>query len=293
MMRRQSFASTLVWSLCILSGCSSNNANSGFSPATDNDGGSPITGDGGAFNFGEASTQDVAQGSDGIVAVIRDMKLYVAGDSTTVPDFENTPGPTGPWDDRDIVQDALGSDGKPIYKNIGGSTVTTHGKDAFDKWYRDVPGVNIHVDYPLPLTKNADGSMGYDSQISGIALSPTEPNKQFFPIDDGTPYATAFGNQGDPHNYSFTVEIHTIFTYRGGEYLNFRGDDDVFVYVNGRLIINLGGIHDPEPGQIVADNLGLTKGADYPLDFFFAERHKRGSNILFTTTFALRQAPPR
>jgi fibro-slime domain-containing protein len=126
----------------------------------------------------------------------------------------------------------------------------------------------------------------------GPYYDPADPTqgRGFFPIDDGTPYATAFGNQGKPHNYSFTVEIRTVFEYQGGEYFNFRGDDDVFVYINRKLVINLGGIHNAEPAQVNVDTLGLTRGQKYPLDFFFAERHVLASNILFQTTLNLQ--PP-
>jgi fibro-slime domain-containing protein len=227
-------------------------------------------------------------------AVIRDFRFYDAGDPSTDPDFENPPntGATS-FDDLDIVTDTIGSDNKPVYKNPGGTTLTTHGQADFDKWYRDTDGTNIHVDYPLPLSPQADGSYGYDSQVSGVPYNVQgETGDGFFPIDDGSQYQTAFGNQGEPHNYSFTVEIHTVFTYKGGEYFNFRGDDDVFVYINGKLVINLGGIHGPEPGQVNIDTLGLTTGNTYPLDFFSAERHVIGSNIEFETTLDL-QPPPR
>jgi fibro-slime domain-containing protein len=113
----------------------------------------------------------------------------------------------------------------------------------------------------------------------------------FFPIDDGSANATAFGNQGDGHNYSFTAEAHTKFTYTGGETFDYRGDDDVFVFINRKLVINLGGIHDPELGHVKLDDLGLTPCSSYELDFFFAERHKGGSNVLFTTTLALEDNP--
>src|SRR5581483_7771168 len=104
---------------------------------------------------------------------IRDFRYYDANDSTTNPDFENPPymldgmgNPvtskfSGPWDDREIVTDTLGSDGKPVYKNDTGTTLTTHGKASFDMWYNDVPGTNINKGYPLPITKNADGTFGY------------------------------------------------------------------------------------------------------------------------------------
>jgi fibro-slime domain-containing protein len=254
-------------------------------------------GDAGTFGNGTGSTSssDAASLSSvpsSLAAVIRDFRFYDAGDPTTDPDFENPPAQAmasaNGWDDPDIVADALGADQKPVYKNPGGTTLTTHGQAQFDKWYRDTAGTNIHVDFPLPLTANADGSYGYDSETAGVPYAiQGVTGDGFFPIDDGSPYQTAFGNQGEPHNYSFTVEIHTVFTYRGGEYFNFRGDDDVFVFIAGNLVINLGGIHSPEPGTVMVDTLGLTVGQSYPLDFFSAERHVVGSNIEFETTLNL------
>jgi fibro-slime domain-containing protein len=267
---------------------------------------------------GGASGGSSGGGDDGsalppgtVHATVRDFRFYDAGDPATDPDFENppygigpdggaSPGYQGDWDDRVIVGPALGSDDKPVYAgDPTAGTLTTHGKgqlgDAakeFAAWYNDLPGTNITIDYSLPLVHNADGSVGYDSTQQGRYYDPADPaqGKGFFPIDDGTPYATAFGNQGRAHNYSFTVEIHTVFEYKGGEYFNFRGDDDVFVYINRELVINLGGIHNAEPAQVNVDALGLTPGQKYPLDFFFAERHVFASNILFQTTLNLR--PP-
>lgn len=260
------------------------------------------------LNSADGSTSDTARGAFGeggevpdvsvpssavLIATVRDFKLYNANDPSTNPDFENVPPGAGPWDDRDIAAAALGTDGKPAYKNPAGRTLTTHGRASFDSWYRDVPGMNVSVPYPMPLLPNAGGSFAFDSNVNGVPLSSADPRKMFFPIDDGTPLATAFGNQGDPHNYSFTVELHTAFTYKGGELFSFRGDDDVFVYIDNILVINVGGIHEPEQAAVQLDTLQLTKGKEYRLDFFSAERHKIESNILFTTTLGLRPAPPR
>jgi fibro-slime domain-containing protein len=240
--------------------------------------------------------------SDGLVAIIRDFRLYSAGDPSTNPDFENVPhtdqngnpndGYLGPWDDTAIVTDTLGSDGKPVYKSAA-KTLCTHGKAAFDQWYRDVPGTNVHVDYPLMLSGGNGAAYEYDSEKTGVPYGGGDGDKMFFPIDDGSKYATAFGDQGDPHNYSFTVELHTSFTYLGGEFFHFRGDDDVFVYIDGKLVINLGGIHGPETAEVNLDSLGLSKGDEHTLDFFSAERHKGGSNILFTTTLGLHPVIPK
>src|SRR5262249_12092505 len=152
-----------------------------------------------------------------------------ANDSSTNPDFENPPytfdamgNPVshfdGPWDDLEIVADTLGSDDKPVYKNTAGTTLTTHGKASFDMWYNDVPGTNVSKPYPLPIIRNPDGTLGYDSSVSGVPYNyGGQDGNGFFPIDDGGPHATSFGNQGSPHNYSFTMELHTQFTYSGGE----------------------------------------------------------------------------
>jgi fibro-slime domain-containing protein len=296
-------------SLVAMAACGGGDHGSGFGNGNGSGNGNTLgSGSGGLLGGGAGGNGGTVGGDGGsgtIAAVIRDFRFYDSTDSTTDPDFENPPvnfdsngNPSttmqyGPWDDRNIVTDTLGSNQKPVYKNASGTTLTTHGKDAFDKWYNDVSGTNIHVDYPLPLSKNPDGSFGYDSNVSGEPYNVSgQTGKGFFPIDDGSAYATTFGNQGKVHNYSFTMEIHTVFTYGGGETFNFRGDDDVFVYINGKLVINVGGIHGPESASVSVDSLGLKIGQTYPLDFFSAERHITGSNIEFTTTLQLMTAPP-
>jgi fibro-slime domain-containing protein len=109
-------------------------------------------------------------------------------------------------------------------------------------------------------------------------------NQAFFPIDN-----QGFGNQGQTHNYSFTTEIHTTFTYKGGESFTFIGDDDVFVYVNNQQVIDLGGIHNAQTGTVnfdqLAATLGLTVGQTYNMDIFHAERHVTESHFRMQTKF--------
>ena len=159
--------------------------------------------------------------------------------------------------------------GKPVY-NGNPTTPTTNGQMAFDQWYRDAPGVNMPIPLSITLSDGGNGNYVYD-------------NGDFFPIDN-----QGLGNQTRNHNFHFTYEINTQFEYKGGEVFTFRGDDDLFTYINGVLAINLGGVHGAQTDTIDLDaratELGITVGNTYSLDFFFAERHTSQSNFRIETT---------
>jgi len=171
--------------------------------------------------------------------------------------------------DYGIVQPLLDPNNKPLFAPAG-ATSTVAGAASFNQWYRDVPGINMATTAVLPLVENPPGTFTFD-------------NQSYFPLDN-----QSFGNEGNPHNYHFTSEIHTTFTYHGGEQFQFSGDDDVFVFVNKKLAIDLGGVHDPLVGTIDFDaraaELGLTVGGTYQFDVFHAERHTVSSTFRMTTT---------
>ena len=86
-------------------------------------------------------------------------------------------------------------------------------------------------------------------------------------------------------------EIHASFTYDAGgaQLFQFNGDDDVFVFINGSLVIDLGGTHGSAGWQYVdLTRLGLTDGETYQLDLFNAERQTSGSNFAFQTNLTLK-----
>ncbi|MGB7160274.1 MAG: putative Ig domain-containing protein [Tepidisphaeraceae bacterium] len=169
------------------------------------------------------------------------------------------------------IDSTLSPDGKPVYIGLPHDE-TINSAETFDQWYRDLEGINLGDSLPLVLTETSSGSGVY-----GFSSS------EFFPID-----GQLFGaDPGYTHNFHFTYEVNSRFTYQGGESLTFTGDDDVWVFLNGRLAIALGGVHGPMTGSVdldeSAEELGLVPGESYTFDLFFAERQWGGSSFALTT----------
>jgi fibro-slime domain-containing protein len=268
---------------CVGAGCSikTNDGEVGIYSASE-DAGSEA----GAGDAGSAGASDFLPIT--LDMLIRDFKRYNAADPSTNPDFHNS----NIVSERSVVAAALGSDGRPVYRAPTNS-VQTFGKTYFDQWYRDVVGTNIDVHYPISLSATADGDYQYDSRISGTRdTSSGVARVLFMPIDDGTPYATAFGNQSNVHNLGFTGEMHALFTYQGQGSLQFRSDDDLYVFIDHNLVVDLGGDHGAEAVDLDVGGLGLIAGNDYPFDLFYAERAGAVGEFLIGTSLALRPVAP-
>jgi fibro-slime domain-containing protein len=91
------------------------------------------------------------------------------------------------------------------------------------------------------------------------------------------------------HNFHFTTQVTYWFKYdaTATARLDFTGDDDVWVFVNDRLAVDLGGVHQPVDGSVTisaatAATYGLTDGNVYKLNIFHAERKKESSSFRLT-----------
>ena len=151
----------------------------------------------------------------------------------------------------------------------------------FAKWYVDSTGYNLSKPTSLVLTEGPAGTYTYS-------------NNAFFPID-----GELYGDQGRSHNYHFTMQLEGQLAFSDpavgpNKSFTFTGDDDLWVFVDGKLVLDLGGVHGAATASFTEETLkglGLVAGTPYDLDIFFAERHTTESKFEITTTLDITPPP--
>jgi fibro-slime domain-containing protein len=146
---------------------------------------------------------------------------------------------------------------------------------SFGQWFRDVLGVNLSVNYPIVLVN--DGAGVYEFLTNA-----------FHPID-----GILLGNDGAPHNGNFTYTITAEFTYVqcAGQFVQFAGGGDAWLFVNGNAVMDLGGVLPATTQFVEMDRLGLIDDSVNQVRFFHARRQAAQSGFNLRTNIEFLDHP--
>jgi fibro-slime domain-containing protein len=217
-----------------------------------------------------------------IPVVYHDFQSY--RDPNGHPDFEHYQG-NG---QMGITQATLGANGAPVHvpmctnwttnlctPPVNATPTWDPATDWFGMWYVDTPAFNKTIVQTLSLGGQVNGVASATCSTAGqpACTSFQYSDDTFFPID-----AAGWGNTPNQvHNYGFTSAARYWFQYTGAATLTFFGDDDVWVFINKQLAVDLGGTHQRAQGAVTLD---ASTGHGYVCDY--VTPGKGGINGLLT-----------
>ena len=214
---------------------------------------------------------------------------------------------------NDYKNNAKDKNGTSYMAGMVSETLGANGVPTRSSTFPEDCKLSDHLDYwflPVVLGQGTDGKTYTNSTCRDLDLeldkdgywfgqkNGSSPEGGFFFLDDFEYLDSAksvkniFFDQlndkkGKKHNFGFTMKFQAKFEYVRGQKFEFKGDDDVWVFINNRLVVDLGGQHSEVTGSVDLDTLGLTEGVEYPFHIFYVERHTSSSNFMMRTSMDL------
>lgn len=141
--------------------------------------------------------------------------------------------------------------------------------------------------------------MVYYTTVSDTTLHPFLPttgsttfrqtNTPYF-LDSGASERSAASFESQiGRDYNFSMEGHGQFVFNTEDnlYFTFEGDDDVYLFINNKMVMDIGAAHSITKSTFNLNDYikecGLKDGEMYDFDFYYMERHSYGSNIRIET----------
>lgn len=176
-------------------------------------------------------------------------------------------------------------------------------------------GMAVDAYKSIVLTDNGTGTYSFEAGYSGTKKDVRYDRESgtiyngtnggdesgFYPLEDlgyeqpGLLTATSKVNNG-AKNGSFTLRGESQFVYNKDSnlYFTFTGDDDVYMYINGVLALDLGGAHGRNSKTVELNKLdpvkyGLVEGQVATFTFFYMERCSDASTFGIKTNMELVQ----